>query len=163
MLIFNTRGRCVADAPVKFQSDTTVLTLNPTPLRHMRDEVLWRLVNTGCDSLKQQPCNKLFTSHLELFIITYLNTPLWSHFMLIYLTQCVLVTPYSDKDLDQHWLTLAWQHHAIAWININSSSVRSGGYYLIAISQEMVKISITDINLKITNSRLQTHTQWPMS
>ena len=41
------------------------------------------------------------------------------------LTHCGLVTPYGDKEPDQHWLELwlgAWQHQAITWINIDQSS-----------------------------------------
>ena len=51
----------------------------------------------------------------------------------------------------------AWWHQAITWTNVDWSSVRSCGNHLWVISQEMHKIFILDMSLKITDLRLQSH------
>ena len=64
---------------------------------------------------------------------------------------------YGNIDLCQQlnigsgiWL-IAWQHQAFTWTNDNWSSVRSCGFPLWVILQEMLKISILDMSLKIIN------------
>ena len=50
----------------------------------------------------------------------------------------------------------AWagRRQAITWINVDLSSVRSGGIHLRAISQEMHQLSIIEFNLKITTTKM---------
>ena len=70
------------------------------------------------------------------------------------------MTTYSVIRLGQHWFRQwlgAWQHQAIAWTNVDFSSVRSFGIHLRATSQARFKISIIDMSLKIINSKLQLH------
>ena len=62
------------------------------------------------------------------------------------LTHSGLVTSYGDKDLGQHWLRLwpaAWRHQAIAWTNVDWSTVNSSDIHNRVISQEMPQPSIT--------------------
>ena len=69
------------------------------------------------------------------------------------LNHCCLVTPYDDIVLGQHWprwWPVAWRHQAITWTCSDESSAGSCGIGLMAISQEMPKISILDMSLKIT-------------
>ena len=49
------------------------------------------------------------------------------------------------------------RHQAINWTNVNLPSVLSRGIYLRAILQDMLKVSIIDMSLKITNLKLQPH------
>ena len=49
---------------------------------------------------------------------------------------------------------------AITWTNVELSSKVLCGIPLRAISQEIPKISISDVSLKITNFRLQRHAPW---
>ena len=70
------------------------------------------------------------------------------------LTHCGLVTPYSDRDLGQHWLRqwlVAWRHQAITWTNVDWSSMKSSDIHIRAISQGMLQPSINKIRLKKTN------------
>ena len=46
--------------------------------------------------------------------------------------------------------TVAWQHQAITWTNVDLSWVRSSGLHLRAILQETPQPSVTKISLKIT-------------
>ena len=55
------------------------------------------------------------------------------------------------------YVNTAWRHQAITWTNVDLSSVRSCGICLLLILQEMLKISIPGMSLKLTNSRLQSH------
>ena len=48
-------------------------------------------------------------------------------------------------------------HQDITWTNVDLSSGKSCGIHLTANSQEMLKISILDVSLKVTNSVLQSH------
>ena len=68
------------------------------------------------------------------------------------LTLCSLVTPHDDTDLDQHWLRL-WLTSFLTWTDVDFTSVRSRGIHPRAIFQEMIKIAILDIGMKITNLR----------
>ena len=66
----------------------------------------------------------------------------------------------EDKNLDEHWLRLwllAWQHQAIAWTNVDLTSVRSCGIHLRTTLQQMLMMSILSMCLKITNLRVQLH------
>ena len=70
------------------------------------------------------------------------------------------MTPYVDIDLGQHWLIcwrVAWRRQAITRINVDSSSVRSGGIHLWAISQKLLKLSILGVSLNITYLRSEPH------
>ena len=61
--------------------------------------------------------------------------------------------PYGGINLGQHWLKqcfVAWWHEAIAWTNIDLSSVRSIGIHPRAISWGINLSSVHKINLKIT-------------
>ena len=54
------------------------------------------------------------------------------YFSILGLTHCGLVTPYGDKELCQHWLRwwlVAWWHQAIAWTNVDLSSVRFSEFH----------------------------------
>ena len=67
------------------------------------------------------------------------------------------MAPYGNVDLGQHWLRwwlVAWWHQAITWTSVDYWSVRPHGIHLRAISQEMLKIAIRAVSLKITNWRL---------
>ena len=60
---------------------------------------------------------------------------------LFFLTHWGLVTPYGDRDLGQHWLSLwlvAWRHQAITWTNVDLS-VRSSDIHVRANSQEITQ------------------------
>ena len=73
--------------------------------------------------------------------------------MVAQLTHWGLVTPYGDRDMDQHWLRqwlVAWQHQAITWTNIDLSSVRSSNILLGIISHKIPQPLIIEISLKIT-------------
>ena len=81
----------------------------------------------------------------------------------------ILVVPYDDINLGQHWRKwlIAWWHQGITWTNVDLSSKVLYGIHLKAVSQEMPKISIYWIILKITLLELQSHrtgsnelTQW---
>ena len=66
--------------------------------------------------------------------------------------------PYSITKLGQHWFRewlVAWWHQVITWTNVDLSSRRCCGIQLMAISQEILKTSILDMSLKISNSTLQ--------
>ena len=59
-------------------------------------------------------------------VLGHLQTSGWT--AVTKLTHCGLVTPYGNKDLDQHWLRewhVAWRLQAITWTNVDLSSVRS--------------------------------------
>ena len=64
------------------------------------------------------------------------------------LNNCGFVTPYSDIELEQHWVRLwlvAWRHQAITWTNIDLSSVKSCALHLRALPYcYMIKITKTD-------------------
>ena len=63
------------------------------------------------------------------------------------------MTPYSDIDLDQHWLRkwlVAWRYQAITWTNADSPSMRFCDTHLTPISEEVFKISVREMSLKIT-------------
>ena len=80
----------------------------------------------------------------------------------IILTHWGLVTPHGDKELSQPWLRqwlVAWQHQAITWTNVDSSSVRSLSIHLRALSLDDVKIPINKTRLKITF--LKSHSDLP--
>ena len=65
-------------------------------------------------------------------------------------------------DLGQHWLMqwlVAWRHQAIAWTNVDLSSVRSSYINLMAISQKINQSSMTKTNMKITH--LKCHINLP--
>ena len=54
------------------------------------------------------------------------------------------------------WQAIAWSHVDPAlWHNVDWSSVRSAGIHLRAISQEMLKMSILDMSLKVADLVLQ--------
>ena len=66
-------------------------------------------------------------------------------------THCCLMTPYSDIDLGQHWLRkwlVAWRHQAIAWTNVDASSVRSCTH-LRTLWKEALKVPISKASLNI--------------
>ena len=78
--------------------------------------------------------------------------------MSLSLTHCGRVMPYSDTDLDQHWLKylkwlVAWWHQAITWTNLGLSSVSPSDIHLKAISQEIYTSAIKHFGLKITYLR----------
>ena len=80
------------------------------------------------------------------------------------LTKCGVVMPYSYINMGQHWLRqwlIIWQHQAITWTSVDWSSVRSCGIHLMAISQEILRIFILDMSLKIIMSVLQLHLPGP--
>ena len=77
---------------------------------------------------------------------------------------CVLVTPYGEIHLGQHWFRqwlVAWRHQAIAWTNVDLSLVRSSDNHLRAISQEISHPSVIKISLKITC--LKFHSDLPVA
>ena len=56
------------------------------------------------------------------------------------------MTPYGDIDPRQHWFRQwldAWRHQAIAWTNVDLSSVKSGVIHLRASSPEIPQPPIT--------------------
>ena len=61
--------------------------------------------------------------------------------------------PYGDIEIGQHWL----RHQAITGTNVDLSSVRSCGIHLRLITDEMLKISLLDVSLKIIDLKLQPH------
>ena len=68
--------------------------------------------------------------------------------------------PYDNRDLGQHWLWQwlgAWWNQTVTWTNFDWPSARSSGIHQGQISWDMLKISIFDRCLKITNLRLQPH------
>ena len=58
--------------------------------------------------------------------------------------------PYGDIDMGQHWLRLHVGTKHLVEPNVGLSSVRSCGIDLRVILQEMLKISILAMRLKIT-------------
>ena len=66
------------------------------------------------------------------------------------LTHCGLVGLYGNTDLGQYclrqWL-VALHHQAIAWANVDLSSMGFFGTHLRPISQELLKISIGELKL----------------
>ena len=86
----------------------------------------------------------------------------WQTFITSVLTHWGLVTPYGNRELGQQWLRwwlVAWRHQAITSTNVDLSSVRSCGFHVRAISQEMTQSSITKTCLKITC--LKFHSNYP--
>ena len=74
----------------------------------------------------------------------------WEYIMPDQLTYCSLVTPYGDIDLGKTLLRLvAWQHQAITWPNVDSSSVSSSDIHLRVISQEIPQPPITKLAWKL--------------
>ena len=74
---------------------------------------------------------------------------------------CGLVTPYGNRDLDQHWLRwlVAWWHQAITWTNVDWSLVKSSDIHIRTISLGMPQPPITKICFKITC--LEFHSNFP--
>ena len=73
------------------------------------------------------------------------------------LTHCNLVTIYGDIDVGHYWLMdwlVARRHQTIIQTDADKTTVQSFGIRLKAISLEIVKVSIPDISLKITYSKL---------
>ena len=69
------------------------------------------------------------------------------------LTHCILMMPYGDRDLCQHWLRrwpVAWRHQAITWTHVDVSSVMPHQIHLRAISRALPQPSITKISFIIT-------------
>ena len=67
------------------------------------------------------------------------------------------LTYCGDTDLGQHRLILwsvAWQHQAITWTSVDSSTLQLCGIHRKAMSKELY-ISILDMSLKIIKLRLQ--------
>ena len=54
-------------------------------------------------------------------------------------------------------ISIAWGQQVITWNNVALSSLGSCCNHLWAISQEMLKISVSDMSLNIPNLRLQPH------
>ena len=63
----------------------------------------------------------------------------------------------SGSTLVQGLWLVVWLHQTITWINVDKSSVRSCGIYPRAISQEVMKMSICKMSLKIALSKLLPH------
>ena len=81
-----------------------------------------------------------------------------------------LVTPCGVGDLGQHWLRWwlgAWRHQAIAWTNVNLSSVRSSDNHLKAISYEtqppITENYLSKIPSKYSRSQLIKYVTKPQS
>ena len=102
-----------------------------------------------------------------LWIGAYLQTPViisvisclilllsqWQVYRTSQLTNCGLVTPYGDIDLDQHWLgkwRVAWWHQAITWTSVDLSPVCFIGNHLRAVSQEIHHSPVDYTTLKTT-------------
>ena len=77
----------------------------------------------------------------------------WSLQVEFHSTHCGILTPYGYICRGQHWLRswlVAWQHQAITWTDVDlSSSIRSCGIHLWALSSEDLKIPISKTRLKI--------------
>ena len=61
------------------------------------------------------------------------------------------------KKLGQHWFRqwlVAWRHQAIAWPNVDWSSVKSCDIHLRAVSQEIFTTSVLDMSLTVTNFQI---------
>ena len=61
--------------------------------------------------------------------------------------------PNDKTEVGQHWLRqwlVAWQHQAIACINVDLSSVKSSNNRLRLISQNITQPSVTKTSFKIT-------------
>ena len=70
------------------------------------------------------------------------------------LTRCGLVPSFNNIDLGNHWLRtglFAWRYQTITFTDVDSSSLEFSSINWVAVSQEMVKIFIHHISLKITN------------
>ena len=68
------------------------------------------------------------------------DTAIWE-----FLTHCGLVKPYAIRDLGQHWFRLglaAWQHQAIPWNNVNSSSIGFWGAHPRPISGSAQEVNL---------------------
>ena len=99
--------------------------------------------------------NKKITNQLdECFLII----EIWNN-LYIYIFFAFNVWQPSDVIWRQiSWPTLVtWWHQAITWTKGDQSSMRSWGIHLRAIPQQMLRIFILDMSLKITNWRLQSH------
>ena len=78
-----------------------------------------------------------------------LKLHLWTHHS--------LVMPYSEIELNQHWLRywlVAWWHQAITWTNVDLWSLRSSDNQLKAILQQMPQPSINNISCKMNSLKL---------
>ena len=74
------------------------------------------------------------------------------------LFHCGLVTPYGDVDMGQRWngqWSVAWQHQAMTWTNVDLSSVRSTNIHLRVISHDIPQQSVTKIIYLKFHSNLQ--------
>ena len=64
------------------------------------------------------------------------------------------MTPYGVKEIGQHWFRLclvAWLYQAIAWTNVDLSSVGASDIHLRPLSYEGMKIVKQDWKLHLKN------------
>ena len=78
---------------------------------------------------------------------------------LLTLTHCGLVTPYSNINLGQHRLNIAWQRKVITWDNSDFSSMKFCRNHLRLISHEIPQPSIINFNLKIVYLKFHSNLQ----
>ena len=88
------------------------------------------------------------TMHASSTVIIMSNKSYCGIYILL-VTPCLL--PLNCFGL---WL-VAWWNQAITWTNADWYSLRPCGIHLWALSQEMLKISISKMHFKVTNLRLQ--------
>ena len=112
------------------------------------------LVVSSHDTDKQVPAvhKEWFQLHVPVSSQCSRNERKCKYISMFLKTHCGLVTLYMT-DLGQHWFGwwhVTWLHQAIAWTNVDLSSVRSSDNHLRAISWEISQPSVINISLKIS-------------
>ena len=95
------------------------------------DHIIWCVYDRNLFSTENDYKSRLSYSRVDMkmfcnnhFPINCLNS----------LTHSGLVTPFGDRDLDQHWLR---RHQATTWSNVDWSSEKSGDIHIREFLQEI--------------------------